>query len=172
MDAASVRAAIVRLAESISDAHQCLERLLIVGIPTRGVEVARRIVAEIERRDHIRPDLGTLDISMHRDDLATRRQLTAMETTDLPLDIEGRTVILVDDVVFTGRSCRAALDAMLSFGRPARIEYGVLVDRGHRELPIAPNYVGRQLTTRREQRIRVRFDNLDGVEDSVRLVNP
>jgi len=109
---------------------------------------------------------------MHRDDLATRQRLTAVETTQLPLDLEGRTLVLVDDVLYTGRSCRAAMDAVASFGRPARIQLAVLVDRGHRELPIRPDYVGRNVPTESAEKIRVRFENYDGVPDSVAVVKP
>jgi len=144
----------------------------LAGIPTRGVEVAKRLAAHISEIEGARPFVGTLDISMHRDDLSTRRRLTTLEPTSLPVDLDGRPVILVDDVFFTGRSCRAALDAIASFGRPSTIQLAVLVDRGHRELPIRADYVGKNLPTSRAEKIRVRFENLDGVPDSVHVVKP
>ena len=110
---------------------------------------------------------GTIDISMHRDDLSTRGKVTALEVTDLPIDLDGRPLILVDDVFFTGRTTRAALDAVASFGRPSKIQLAVLVDRGHRELPIRPDFVGKNLPTARDEKIRVRFENIDGAPDSV-----
>jgi pyrimidine operon attenuation protein/uracil phosphoribosyltransferase len=109
---------------------------------------------------------------MHRDDLSTRGRMTALQVTDLPVDLDGRPLVLVDDVFFTGRTTRAALDALASFGRPSQIQLAVLVDRGHRELPIRADYVGKNLPTAREEKIRVRFENLDGVPDSVVVVSP
>ncbi len=170
MDAEAMRKAIRRIAHEIIERNEDLARVVIAGIPTRGVEIARRIVEHIERIEGVRADLGIVDVSMHRDDISTRGRLTTVVPTQLPLQIEGRTIVLVDDVLFTGRSCRAALDAISSFGRPSRIQYAVLVDRGHRELPIRADYVGKNLPTAREERIRVRFENLDGVPDSVTVV--
>ena len=170
MDAEAMRKAIRRIAHEIIERNEDLARVVIAGIPTRGVEIARRIVEHIERIEGVRADLGIVDVSMHRDDISTRGRLTTVVPTQLPLQIEGRTIVLVDDVLFTGRSCRAALDAISSFGRPSRIQYAVLVDRGHRELPIRADYVGKNLPTAREERIRVRFEDLDGVPDSVTVV--
>jgi pyrimidine operon attenuation protein/uracil phosphoribosyltransferase len=170
MDAEAIRKAVRRIAHEIIERNGDLSRLVIVGIPTRGVEIARRIVEHIEASEGVRPGFGIVDVSMHRDDISTRGRPTAVVPTQLPLELEGRTIVLVDDVLFTGRSCRAALDAIASFGRPARIQYAVLVDRGHRELPIRADYVGKNLPTSREERIRVRFETLDGTPDSVMLV--
>lgn len=170
MEADGIRKAIRRLAHEIIERHGDLAELIVAGVPTRGVEVARRMVDCIQEVEGVAPALGVIDVSMHRDDLATRGRTTAVVPTDLPVDLDGRTLILVDDVLFTGRSCRAAMDAVSSYGRPARIELAVLVDRGHRELPIHPDYVGKELATSREEKIRVRFENLDGVPDSVHLV--
>jgi pyrimidine operon attenuation protein/uracil phosphoribosyltransferase len=172
MDADAIRKAIRRVAHEIIEQNTNLARLVIAGIPTRGVEVARRIVDHIESVEGVRPAQGVVDVSMHRDDLATRARLTAVEATRLPLDLDGRTVVLVDDVLFTGRSCRAAMDAIASFGRPARIQLAALVDRGHRELPIRADFVGRNLPTELGEKIRVRFENLDGEPDSVSVVKP
>ena len=170
MDADAIRKAIRRIAHEIIERNADLPGLVVAGIPTRGVEVARRIVDHIEAIEGVRPDFGIVDVSMHRDDISTRGRPTAVVPTDLPIKIDGRVIILVDDVLFTGRSCRAALDAISSFGRPARIQYAVLVDRGHRELPIRADYVGKNLPTTRGERIRVRFENLDGTPDSVTVV--
>lgn len=172
MDADAIRKAIRRIAHEVIERNKDLSRLVIAGIPTRGVEVARRIVDHIEAIEGVRPGFGTVDVSMHRDDISTRGRPTAVVPTNLPLEIDGRVIVLVDDVLFTGRSCRAALDAISSFGRPAEIQYAVLVDRGHRELPIRADYVGKNLPTTREERIRVRFENLDGTPDSVTVVKP
>jgi pyrimidine operon attenuation protein/uracil phosphoribosyltransferase len=151
--------------------HESLEGVILAGIPTRGVEVARRIMAEVKSVEGVELELGVVDISMHRDDLATRDRLTAVTATQLPLDLDGRTVVLVDDVFYTGRSVRAALDAIASYGRPGRIELAVLIDRGHRELPIAADYVGKMVVTRPSEKVRVRFANLDGEPDSVRVAD-
>jgi pyrimidine operon attenuation protein / uracil phosphoribosyltransferase len=172
MDAEAIRKAIRRIAHEIIERNDELARVVVAGIPTRGVEVARRIVGHIEAIEAVRPAFGIVDVSMHRDDISTRGRPTAVVPMQLPFDLEGRTIVLVDDVLFTGRSCRAALDAITSFGRPARIQYAVLVDRGHRELPIRADYVGKNLPTLREERIRVRFEELDGTPDSVTLVRP
>lgn len=172
MDADAIRKAIRRIAHEIIERNHDLSRLIIAGIPTRGVEVARRILEHIEAIEGVRPGFGIVDVSMHRDDISTRGRPTTVVPTQLPIDLNGRPIVLVDDVLFTGRTCRAALDAISSFGRPARIQYAVLVDRGHRELPIRADYVGKNLPTTREERIRVRFENLDGTPDSVTLVRP
>lgn len=172
LDEAALAKTLHRMACEIVERHASLDHVVLAGIPTRGVEVARRLIAEIVALGAERPQLGILDISMHRDDLATRERMTAIETTSLPVEIDGRTVILVDDVLFTGRSIRAAMDALGSYGRAGRIELAVLIDRGHRELPIHPDYVGRGVPTKSGDRIRVRFQSLDGVPDSVHRVIP
>lgn len=170
MDADAIRKAIRRIAHEIVERNTDLSRLVIAGIPTRGVEVARRILDHIEQIEGVRPEFGVVDVAMHRDDLRRRGRLTAVVPTELPVDLDDRVIVLVDDVLFTGRSCRAALDAISSFGRPARVQYAVLVDRGHRELPIRADYVGKNVPTALEEKIRVRFENLDSVPDSVRVV--
>lgn len=170
LDAEAIRKAIRRMAHEIVEKQPDLNRLVLAGIPTRGIEVAKRLADHIEQIENVRPFVGTVDVSMHRDDLSTRGRMTTVEPTRLPVDLDGRPLILVDDVFFTGRSCRAALDAVSSFGRPACIQLAVLVDRGHRELPIRADFVGKNLPTAREEKIRVRFENLDGVADSVTVV--
>ncbi len=172
MGADAIRKALRRIADEICEQNTGIDRLVIAGIPTRGAEIARRLCDFIEGCEGQRPEFGLVDVSMHRDDLATRPKLTALETTRLPWDLDGRTVILVDDVLFTGRSCRAAMDAIASFGRPARIQLAALVDRGHRELPIHADFVGRKVQTESSEKIRVRFENLDGVPDCVWIVKP
>ena len=172
MNADAIAKAIRRMAHEIVEHHPTPARLVLAGIPTRGVEVARRLADHIEKIEGHRPYLGTIDISMHRDDLSTRGRLTALEPTDLPVDLDARPLILVDDVFFTGRTTRAALDAIASFGRPSLIQLAVLVDRGHRELPIRADFVGKNLPTSRDEKIRVRFETLDGIPDSVLVVKP
>jgi pyrimidine operon attenuation protein/uracil phosphoribosyltransferase len=170
LDADAIQKAIRRMAHEIVEQHTDPERLVLAGIPTRGLEVARRLADHIQKIDGARPYLGAVDISMHRDDISTRGKVTALQVTDLPIDLNKRPLILVDDVFFTGRTTRAALDAVASFGRPAKIQLAVLVDRGHRELPIRPDFVGKNLPTAREEKIRVRFETIDGAPDSVLVV--
>lgn len=170
MDAAGISRSIRRIAHEIVETGLPMDRLLLAGIPTRGVEVARRISAELAAITGSEPGIGSVDVSMHRDDLATRERITTVEPMSLPLDLEERTLVLVDDVLFTGRSVRAAMDAVASFGRPARIQLVALVDRGHRELPIRADYVGKNVPTEISEKIRVRFQNLDGEPDSVKVV--
>jgi pyrimidine operon attenuation protein/uracil phosphoribosyltransferase len=171
MDADAIRKAIRRIAHEIVEQNHDLKRLVIAGIPTRGKIVARRIAAHINEIEGIAPALGVVDVSMHRDDLATRPRVSVLELTELPLDLDGRPLVLIDDVLFTGRSCRAAMDAVASFGRPSRIQLAALVDRGHRELPIRADFVGKNVPTAFDDRIRVRFEETDGVPDSVTLLS-
>ena len=172
LDADAIQKAIRRMAHEIVEQHPSPDRLVLAGIPTRGLEVASRLADHIQKIDGARPYLGAVDISMHRDDLSMRGKVTALQVTDLPIDLDSRVLILVDDVFFTGRTTRAALDAVASFGRPSKIQLAVLVDRGHRELPIRPDFVGKNLPTSREEKIRVCFEHIDGVPDSVLVVKP
>jgi len=172
MDADSIRKAIRRIAHEIIEQNHDLSRLVIAGIPTRGKIVAQRIASHIAEIEGINPVLGVVDVSMHRDDLSTRARVSVLEETQLPLDLDGRPLVLIDDVLYTGRSCRAAMDAVASFGRPSRIQLAVLVDRGHRELPIRADFVGKNVPTSPEDRIRVRFEEIDGIADSVMIIHP
>lgn len=171
MDADSIRKAIRRIAHEIIEQNHDLSRLVIAGIPTRGKIIARRIAAHIAEIEGVSPALGVVDVSMHRDDLATRARVSVLELTELPLDLDGRPLVLIDDVLYTGRSCRAAMDAIASFGRPSRIQLAALVDRGHRELPIRADFVGKNLPTAAEDRVRVRLEENDDVPDSVTLIH-
>jgi pyrimidine operon attenuation protein/uracil phosphoribosyltransferase len=170
MDADTIRKAIRRIAHEIIEQNHDLSRLVVAGIPTRGKILARRIVSHIAEIEGISPAFGIVDVSMHRDDLATRARVSVLELTELPIDLDGRPLILVDDVLFTGRSVRAAMDAVASFGRPSRIQLAVLVDRGHRELPIRADFVGKNIPTAPGDRIRVRLEENDRVPDSVTLI--
>lgn len=169
LDAAAIERALKRIAHEIIERNPDLARVALVGIPSRGVEMARRLAGHLETFASIRPFTGVIDVSMHRDDLHTRRRIWPVQPTQLPHDLAGQTIVLTDDVLFSGRTCRAAMDAISSFGRPARIQYAALVDRGHRELPIRADYVGKNLPTAHGERVFVRFDAVDGVEDSVWL---
>ena len=174
MDAGEMGRTLRRMAYEIVERNGSsgLERLALVGIYTRGVEVAQRLGSLIEQAEGVRPAFGVLDISMHRDDLRRRARLTSIQPTRLPVDLDARTVILADDVFFTGRTIRAALDALGEYGRPPRIQLAALVDRGQRELPIQPDYTGRYLPTSSRERVLVRFSPEDPEGDGVWLSKP
>ena len=169
MDAEAIRRAIRRIAHEIIERNPQLAKVVLVGIPSRGVEVAERIAAFIHEIEEIDIETGVIDVAMHRDDVGTRAELPVVRASKLPLPLEGRTVIIVDDVLYTGRTVRAAMDAINSFGRPARIQLAALVDRGHRELPIRPDYVGKNLPTAGSEKVQVRLQQTDGEPDEVRL---
>jgi pyrimidine operon attenuation protein/uracil phosphoribosyltransferase len=169
MDAEAIRRAIRRIAHEIIERNPQLAKVVLVGIPSRGVEIAERIAALIHEIEEIDIETGAIDVAMHRDDVGTRAELPVVRASKLPLPLEGRTVIIVDDVLYTGRTVRAAMDAINSFGRPARIQLAALVDRGHRELPIRPDYVGKNLPTAGSEKVQVRLQQTDGEPDEVRL---
>lgn len=167
LDAAAIDRALRRIAHEISERNPGLKNVALVGIPSRGVEVARRIASHLQFIESQSVELGVIDVSMHRDNLRLRSRLSPVTVSRLPNDLAGRTLILVDDVLFSGRTVRAAMDAISSFGRPARVQLATLIDRGHRELPIRADYVGKNLPTALSQRVYVRFEKTDGVPDSV-----
>jgi len=169
MDAEAIRRALRRIAHEIIEGNPNLESVVLAGIPLRGVEIARRIAAFIRDIEKADVDTGVIDVAMHRDDVGTRQELPVVHASKLPVPLEDRTVIIVDDVLYTGRTVRAAMDAINSFGRPARIQLGVLVDRGHRELPIRPDYVGKNLPTATREQIQVRLQETDDEPDAVWL---
>ena len=167
LDAQAIDRALRRMAHEIIERNPDLNQICIVGVPSRGIEVARRICSHIGAIENAEPELGVIDVSMHRDDIRIRPKLPTVVASRLPPDLAERTLILADDVLFSGRTVRAAMDAIASFGRPRRIQLAVLIDRGHRELPIRPDYVGKNLPTSPAQRVYVRFEPIDHVPDSV-----
>lgn len=167
LDSAAIERALKRIAHEIIERHPDLTKVALIGIPSRGVEVAQRLAGFIGQFSGVRPFAGVVDVSMHRDDLHRHRIPPRVERTELPHALHDQTIVLTDDVLFSGRTCRAAMDSISSFGRPARIEYAVLVDRGHRELPIRADYVGKNLPTSLGQRVHVRFETTDGIPDSI-----
>jgi pyrimidine operon attenuation protein/uracil phosphoribosyltransferase len=169
MDAEAMRRALRRVAHEIIERNPQLEKVVLAGIPSRGVEISRRIAAFIREIENINVQTGVIDVAMHRDDVGTRPELPVVRASELPLPLEGRTVVIVDDVLYTGRTIRAAMDAISSFGRPARIQLAVLIDRGHRELPIRPDYVGKNLPTATGEQIQVRLQETDNEPDAVWL---
>ena len=166
LDAQMMSRSIRRIAHEILEQNQGTECLLVVGIQTRGVNLAERLVGYIEQIEGVRVPTGKLDITLYRDDLRHTPVQPTVRSTDLPPDVTGKRVILVDDVLFTGRTIRAALDALIDFGRPDRIMLAVLVDRGHREFPIRADFVGKTITTKKDEKVVVRIkevDDTDGV---------
>ena len=169
LDAAAIERTLHRIAHEIIERNSDLGRIAIIGIPSRGVVIAERLARLVSKFGGTEVASGVIDISMHRDDLS-RRPVPEVVATKLPYDLENRTLILADDVAFTGRTCRAAMDALADFGRPARIQYAVLIDRGHRELPIRADYVGKNVPTSLGERVYVRFAVTDPLnKDSVWL---
>ncbi len=160
MTADDMGRAIRRMSHEVIERNHGLEEIVVVGLQTGGVPVAERLAATLEDIDGIRPPLGTLDVALHRDDIGIR-PVVPEAATDLPTDLDGRIVVLVDDVLFTGRTIRAALDAVCDYGRPRAVQLAVMVDRGHRELPIRPDFVGKNLPTRRDEVVDVHADGVD-----------
>jgi len=175
LDAEAIERALTRIAHEIVEGNPDLARVALVGIHTRGVPLAQRLRRLVEERSGVEPALGQLDITFHRDDVhvrggaAPRRPQPLMRDTRLDFELEGRTVILVDDVLSTGRTIRAAIDALLEYGRPDRVQLAVLADRGHRELPIRPDYVGKNLPTAREERVQVQLVEIDEIDQVLLL---
>jgi pyrimidine operon attenuation protein/uracil phosphoribosyltransferase len=170
MDGEAINRALRRIAHEIIERNPELLSVVLAGIPSRGVEIARRLAGIIESLGKIAVETGVIDVSMHRDDVGKRADLPRVQASRLPLPLENKTVIIVDDVFFTGRTARAAMDAIGSFGRPARIQLAALIDRGHRELPIRVDYVGKNLPTAVGERVRLRLENVDGEPDAVWLI--
>jgi pyrimidine operon attenuation protein / uracil phosphoribosyltransferase len=164
LDGDDMRRTLVRIAHEIVEKNP-QQQLAIVGIHRRGAVLAARVhqlVAELVADD---VPLGDIDIAFYRDDVALRPSAPVVHASHLGFPIEGQTIVIVDDVLFTGRTVRAAIDAIFDYGRPARVQLAVLADRGHRELPIRPDYVGKNLPTAREERVNVRVEELDGVDE-------
>ena len=165
MDGARINRALARLASEIVEENHGASDLYLVGVQRRGVPLANRLADKIADLEGYRPPVGVVDITLYRDDLSTVGANPIVNRTDLPIDVEGRNVLLIDDVLYTGRTIRAALDALIDFGRPRAIQLVVMVDRGHRELPIKADYVGKNLPTSARQSVRVRLQEIDGADE-------
>lgn len=168
LSAEEIRRTLTRLASQIVEQSGDLSRVVLIGIYTRGVPLAHLLAQQIEMLENIKVPVGAIDITFYRDDLDKIRVRTP-EKTKIPVDLTGKTVVLVDDVIYEGRTIRAALNAAIEYGRPEAIRLVVLVDRGHRELPIHPDFVGKQLPTAREEQVKVYLQDLDG-RDAVELI--
>jgi pyrimidine operon attenuation protein / uracil phosphoribosyltransferase len=162
-----VRRTLVRISHEIAERNPGPEGLALVGIHTRGALLAKRLHALVGEQSGFEVPLGDIDISFYRDDVGGRdpEAQPQVHASHLDFDLSGRTIVLVDDVLFTGRTVRAAIDALFDYGRPARVQLAVLCDRGHRELPIRPDYVGKNLPTAREERVNVRLEESDGIDE-------
>jgi pyrimidine operon attenuation protein/uracil phosphoribosyltransferase len=170
LDAPAIERALRRISHEIIERNAELSSVILAGVPSRGVEIARRLSTLIESLAGAVVPTGAIDVSMHRDDVGTRRELPRVQASTLPWPLEGKTVIIVDDVFFTGRTARAAMDAISSFGRPSGIQLAALVDRGHRELPIRVDYVGKNIPTAPGEEVRLRLADVDGEPDAVWLI--
>ena len=164
MTAEEIRRAATRISHEIVEKQAGTDGLVLIGIQRRGVPLARRIAAAILEHEGVEIPVGALDITFYRDDLSMVAQQPVVKGTDLPFDLNGSTVVLVDDVLYTGRTIRAAMDALVDFGRPQAIRLAVLVDRGHRELPIRADHVGKNVPTSREEVVRVHLEEIDDAD--------
>jgi pyrimidine operon attenuation protein/uracil phosphoribosyltransferase len=169
MTAEDIRRSLARMAHEIVERNRSVGKLILVGMRTRGVPLAKRLAEDICSFEHVLVPVGALDFSLYRDDLAER--LPPIKSTDIPESITGKAIVLVDDVLYTGRSTRAAMDALVDLGRPEVIQLAVLVDRGHRELPIRADYVGKNIPTAVDEDVQVRLKEPDGMDEVV-IVSP
>ena len=167
MDGEAIRRSLVRISHEIVEKNKGVDNIVLVGIRTRGVPIAERLADAIEKIEGKRPPVGVLDITLYRDDLSTLDYQPVVRTTELPVDISGKIVVLVDDVLYTGRTIRAALDAVIDMGRPTTIQLAVLIDRGHRELPIRADFVGKNVPTSSHEVVSVQLESVDGAEKVV-----
>ena len=165
LDADAIRRAVVRIAHEIIECNKGTERLALVGVRTRGAVLAQRLAKAIEQIEGQRVPVGALDITLYRDDLSRLTPNPVVQATDIPFDIADLRLVLVDDVLFAGRTVRAALDALIDLGRPEAIQLAVLIDRGHRELPIRADYVGKNVPTSLKERVEVRLQETDGKDE-------
>ena len=167
MDSEGIRRALTRISHEIVEKNKGVENIVLLGIRTRGVPIAERLADTIEAIEGKRPPVGVLDITLYRDDLSTLSYQPIVHPTELPVDISGKTIVLVDDVLYTGRTIRAALDALIDMGRPKTIQLAVLIDRGHRELPIRADFVGKNVPTSSREVVSVQLNKTDGSEKVV-----
>jgi len=171
MTAEDIRRTLARIAHEIIERNKVTDHLILVGMHTRGVPLAKRLAANIENYEKSKLLVGALDFSLYRDDLPSSEAKSIVQNTNIPDDIDGKAVVLVDDVLYTGRSIRAAMDALIDLGRPHSIQLAVLIDRGHREMPIRADYVGKNIPSARHEEIQVRLVETDGV-DEVAIIRP
>jgi pyrimidine operon attenuation protein/uracil phosphoribosyltransferase len=169
MDAKTIERALIRIAHEIVEKNKGAENMAVIGIKNRGEYLAQRVARLIEKIERVQIPVGLMDITLYRDDIQTKLEQPVVQKTEIPFDVRDKVIILVDDVLFTGRTIRAALDQIIDFGRPRCIQLAVLVDRGHRELPIRADYVGKNIPTAKNELVKVKIKEVDG-EDSVSIV--
>ena len=167
MDADAMRRAIVRISHEIIERNKGVEDVVLVGIRTRGVPIAERLAAAIKNIENVELPVGMLDITLYRDDLSTLAYNPIVHGTEIDLDLNGKTIVLVDDVLYTGRTIRAALDAVIDMGHPKAIQLAVMIDRGHRELPIRADFAGKNVPTSHKESVEVHLEELDGADEVV-----
>jgi pyrimidine operon attenuation protein/uracil phosphoribosyltransferase len=167
MDAQAIKRALIRISHEIIEKNKGVADIVLVGIRTRGVPLAERLAKEISDIEGVRLSVGILDITLYRDDLSTLSYQPVVHQTQIPVDINGKRVILVDDVLYTGRTVRAALDAIIDIGRPTAIQLAVLIDRGHRELPIRADYVGKNVPTSGKEVVSVQLSDVDQIDNVI-----
>jgi pyrimidine operon attenuation protein/uracil phosphoribosyltransferase len=165
MTAEDIKRTLARIAHEIIERNDLLKELILVGVHTRGVPLAERLAANIENFAGVKAPVDTLDISLYRDDLSSLELKPVVKLTDITATVDGKSIVLVDDVLYTGRSIRAAMDALIDLGRPRSIQLAVLVDRGHRELPIRADYVGKNIPSSRHEEIKVNLKETDGIDE-------
>ena len=165
LTADDIRRVLIRIAYEIIEQNKAIEHLILVGVHTRGVPLAKRLANNIESLNELTIPVGALDISLHRDDLSSSNWRPIVRHTDIPVDTNGKIIVLVDDVLYTGRSVRAAMDALIDLGRPQSIQLAVLIDRGHREMPIRPDYVGKNIPSSKHEEIQVKLLETDGIDE-------
>lgn len=163
MDAQGIQRALTRISHEIIEKNKGIEDLVIVGVKTRGVPLAKRIIERIKAVELVELPYGEIDITFYRDDLQKKSDHPILQNS-FDLDVTGKTIILVDDVIYTGRTCRAAIDAIIDLGRPQKIQFAVLVDRGHRELPLRPDYIGKNVPTSGDENVHVKLQEVDGID--------
>ena len=165
LDGQAMNRALVRVAHEIGERNKGVDNVVLVGIRTRGVPLAQRIAKEIESIEHTKLEVGSLDITLYRDDLSSLAYNPVVRGTEIDFDISGKTIVLLDDVLFTGRTIRCALDALIDMGRPKSIQLAVMIDRGHKELPIKADYVGKNVPTATSESVEVTLQEIDGVDE-------
>ncbi|WP_041684200.1 bifunctional pyr operon transcriptional regulator/uracil phosphoribosyltransferase PyrR [Enterococcus mundtii] len=170
VDQVTMKRALTRITYEIIERNQSIEEIVLVGIKTRGIYIAARIAERLKQLENIEVPVGELDITLYRDDKKEIAQEPELHSSDIPVSLEGKEVILIDDVLYTGRTIRASMDAVMDFGRPRKISLAVLVDRGHRELPIRADYVGKNIPTAKKEEILVEMQELDG-QDRIMILN-
>ena len=165
MSPEDIKRTLARIAHEIIERNRTVDNLILVGMHTRGVPLAKRLAANIEHFEELTIPVGALDINLYRDDLSSLNLRPVIHRTDIPVNVDDETIILVDDVLYTGRSIRAAMDALIDLGRPQSIQLAVLIDRGHREMPIRADYVGKNMPSSRDEEIQVQLVEVDGVDE-------